>query len=466
MDEKNTVTKYDTKKVIRMIIFGSAITIFILTLIISLNDFEGIVDVIKTTDVKYLMLAILLLVVYLALYPVTTCILTRTKKCDISTTNTYLIGSTEHFFNGITPFATGGQPFQVYAFKRLGVSLADSTGILMMNFIIHMMVTNLYALISLFYYPQLSANISNLNVMVIIGFSINFFVLLFLISVATTKKVREILEKAMLGLCKIKFLRKFIEPNIDKFNDYCYGAQSAFKELWKHKGAFCSCFVIRFITMGIYYAITFYILKALHINIGIESLPFVIFSTAFAITMCVFIPTPGSSGGIEFAFKSIFQSIAVGITSSIAMGGMLLWRLLSYYLAMVLSFFIYLILEKITLNKENEIKNIIPQVNKKVNDINSSINSKICHKHIQEESNENVESVQNSDVINENKCVVANENNEIDINETQSIDCDKKENIDSSKSLDNVESFDNLSNAKNSKSNEDITKLDANESNK
>ncbi len=411
----NQPNTYDSKKVIRMIIFGSAITIFIMTMILSFNDFEGIVEVLKTTNVKYLMLAIMLLMVYLILYPITMCILTRTKKCDISMVNTYLIGSTEHFFNGITPFATGGQPFQVYAFKRLGVKPSDSTGILMMNFIIFMMVTNLYALVSLFYYPQLSENISNLNAMVIIGFSINFFVLVFLITVATTKRVRMWLENAMVWLCRFNWLKKFIEPNIPKFNEYCYGAQSAFKELWHHKGAFVGCFVIKFITMGVYYAITYYILKALNINIGPEQLPFIIFSTAFAITMCVFIPTPGSSGGIEFAFKSIFQSIAVGITAEVAMGGMLLWRLLSYYLTMLLSFFVYIALEKITLNKEKEIKNLLPKVANTITNTSNKITSKITRPKEDSSSNEQdnntINMLNGENVVENNSEINENDNN-------------------------------------------------------
>ena len=409
-DNKNTATKYDSKKVVRMIILGSAITIFIMTMILSFNDFEGIVEVLKTTNVKYLMFAILLLLVYAILYPITLCILTRTKKCKISMLNTYLIGSTEHFFNGITPFATGGQPFQVYAYNRLGVKPADSTGILMMNFIIFMIVTNIYALASLFYYPQLAQNISNLNAMVIIGFAINFFVLIFLISVATTKRIRIWLEKILIWLCRFKWLKKFVEPNIPKFNDYCYQAQGAFKELWHHKGAFLSCFVIKFITMGVYYAITFFILKALNVDVGPDKLVFIICSTAFAITMCVFIPTPGGSGGIEFAFKSIFQAVAVGITAEVAMGGMLLLRLLSYYLMMLLSFFIYLALEKITLKREKDIMNILPRIKKKTG--------------IGKEENLVTDVVVNEDNFGENIESVETENSELDTN----IDSDRVDN--------------------------------------
>ena len=419
-EKKSTTEKYDTKKVVKMIVFGGAITIFIMTMIFAFDDFESIWEVIKTTDYKYMLLAIMLLLVYLLLYPVTTCILTKTKKCDISNTNTYLIGFTEHFFNGITPFATGGQPFQVYAYKRLGVKLADSTGILMMNFIIFMMVTNLYALISLFYYPLLSENIANLNSMVIIGFGINFFVLLFIISVATTKRVREWLEKAMLWLCRFKWLNKLIAPNIDKFNDYCYGAQAAFKELWHHKKSFVLCFIIKFITMGVYYSITYYILKALHIDVTPDKLPFIIFSTAFAITMCVFIPTPGGSGGIEFAFKSIFQAIAIGITESVAMGGMLLWRLLSYFLAMLISFFAYIILENVTLKREKEIKSMLPKMAKTVTNVKNKITTnkpKLQQDNITQEEDENAVQREILPANSENAseiCVESNKNSKID----------------------------------------------------
>ena len=62
-----------------------------------------------------------------------------------------LFGMSEHFFNGITPFATGGQPFQIYALSKKKVDLSTSTGLLMMNFIIHMCASNLFALISLFF---------------------------------------------------------------------------------------------------------------------------------------------------------------------------------------------------------------------------------------------------------------------------------------------------------------------------
>ncbi len=108
--------------------------------------------------------------------------------------------------------------------------------------------------------------------------------------------------------------------------------------------------------MFVYYAITFYVLRAFNIAVSYADLFFVICGTSFAITACVFIPTPGGSGGIEFAFTSIFVFIASGITKDLGASGMLLWRILTYYGLMLLSFIFYLILEKRTTKYEKTIK--------------------------------------------------------------------------------------------------------------
>ncbi len=117
--EKN---KYSFKSILNKIILGLAITILILLLIIFLTtDINAIKAAFANINIGYLFAAIGLTVLYFLLSPITTCILTKAKKCDISMLDTFLIGNTEHFFNGITPFATGGQPFQVYSYSRLGI---------------------------------------------------------------------------------------------------------------------------------------------------------------------------------------------------------------------------------------------------------------------------------------------------------------------------------------------------------
>ena len=331
-------------KKIGLYLFYGALTVCILVTILSFNDMGEIFRVLGGADYRYVLIAFALLMAYALLYPLTTCILAKSQKLKIGFGTTYTIAMTEHFFNGITPFATGGQPFQVYAFTKAKIKAADSTGLLMMNFITFMMVTNTYALLSLIYYSKFVTNVQ-MSVLAIVGFTINFSVLVFLIALATSRKLRNGLVGILRLLSKIRFLKKFIEPKIPMLTEYFDQTQAAFKGLFKKVGTFILCFFVKAVTMALYYAITFYIMRALHIEVGYNELFFVMCGTSFAITMVVFMPTPGSSGGIEFAFKSVFASIAGGALGAVSYGGMLLWRLLSYYFMMLLSLFFYIGLE-------------------------------------------------------------------------------------------------------------------------
>lgn len=350
MEEKK---KINWKKV-GLYFFYGVITVFLLGLILSFGDLSEIFTELGKADLKYIFIAIGLLLVYAALYPLTTCILARARGLKIGFGKTYVIGMTEHFFNGITPFSTGGQPFQIYAFNKAGVKPAESTGLLLMNFIIFMIVTNGYAACSLFYYGRFVNGDLAMSILAIVGFTMNFAVLAFIIALATSKKIRAFFEKIIFWLAKRKHIGRFIEPRVPSLCAYFENMQNAFKALMKKKGAAALCLLLKIVTMGIYYAITFYILRALHVEVSYSEMFFIICGTSFAITMVVFVPTPGSSGGIEFAFKQVFASIAGGAAVAVAYSGMLVWRLMSYYLMMILSLGFYIGLEAYFMRRDKK----------------------------------------------------------------------------------------------------------------
>ena len=122
------------KNIILYIVYG-LLTVLILITILSVNDLNEIGKALVGVDVKNLLIALGLTLLYLALYPLSMCFLVKSEKVDIKFIDAYSIGMTEHFFNGITPFSTGGQPFQMYAFSKKKVKLSTSTSILMMNYI-------------------------------------------------------------------------------------------------------------------------------------------------------------------------------------------------------------------------------------------------------------------------------------------------------------------------------------------
>ena len=338
-----TEEKKDRKK-IWLYLFYAALTVAILAFVLSMNDIGEIFGVLGGADVRYVLVALLFVLVYLALYPLTLCLLARSKGIPARFGDVYTIGMTEHFFNGITPFATGGQPFQAYALSKKKTTLADATGLLIMNFLIFMMVTNTYALLSLIYARDFIRS-EGMGIVAIVGFSANFLVLICTVILGTSRHVRGWIVSLMHLFSHIGFLHDYIEKRTAAFNEYTENTQKAFRALWRDKKTFALCYLTRFVTMFFYYAVTFFIIRALHLDIGFDRLLFVVLGSAFAVTTVVFVPTPGSSGGIEFAFSSIFASLALGAEGAVSYGGMLIWRLITYYFTILVSMLSYFFFE-------------------------------------------------------------------------------------------------------------------------
>jgi len=330
-------------KIAVYVLYG-AITVLFLFAILSFNDIGSIIAEIKNANERYILLSFLSILAYVALYPLSLCILTKAHGCGIKASSTYGIAMTEHFFNGITPFATGGQPFQVYAFAKAKVKPTDSTCLLLMNFMVFMLVTNGFAVCALFYFNKFISN-GTMAVIAVIGFTMNFIVLAITFLIATSHKVSELFSRIVDFFCRFKWIEHFLGGKKESLKEYFVNVQKAFRELKRKKCAFFLALFTKVLSMAAYYLTTFFILLALGVSVTASDIFFVICGTSFAVTMVVFLPTPGSSGGIEFAFKTVFASLAAGAAASVAYGGMLIWRLLSYYLVMLISLVFYILLE-------------------------------------------------------------------------------------------------------------------------
>ncbi len=343
MEKKNKSKK---SKIALYVLYGVITVLFLIT-ILSFNDIGAIMNELKYADGKYILLSFASIGVYAALYPLSLCILTRARGCDIKMRRTYSIAMTEHFFNGITPFATGGQPFQAYAFAKLKVRPTESTCLLLMNFMVFMLVTNGFAACALFYFKRFVTD-GAMAFIAALGFTMNFLVLAVTFLVATSRRVAALLCRAVDFFCRFKLIARFLEPKKESLKEYFVNVQEAFAALKKKKGAFFLALISKIFSMGAYYLTTYFVLRALHVPVNSADIFFIICGTSFAVTMVVFLPTPGASGGIEFAFKSVFASIAAGAAvsaASVAYGGMLIWRLLSYYFVMLISLLFYIGLE-------------------------------------------------------------------------------------------------------------------------
>lgn len=341
--------KHNIKKILPKLILFLILTIVVIIVILSLNDIKEIGAVLQSVKINWLACAFLLLFLYMVFYPMPLYILGHSKKeGNVSYRDSMMIGSIEYFFNGITPFASGGQPFQIYSYRKIGVSLHRASGIILMNFVICQIAVVILCIGSLFFFNELTHGVTYLQVMIAVGLAINILIFTLFCSVGLSKTVRKIMSKFVGWFLNLKIFKGKLSRFVAAFDEYCAGAQSTFKALLGQKLKFISCICLKLIGFICYYSIPFFILLALGIDVTVDKLALIIAMTTFSVAMTCYIPTPGATGGIEFAFRELFVSIIPAISESIATSGLLLWRFITYYFLMLVSFICYLIFEEVT----------------------------------------------------------------------------------------------------------------------
>jgi len=147
----------------------NVLIIFIVTFIVLFlalkDDFNTIIYQIVNIDIKFLIIAFLLMISY---YYLRTIVLhdfiTKFKK-DYRFFDTFSLILKTQFFNGITPFATGGQPFQVYMLKKENIKITNATNIIIQNFIVYQIALVILGLIAVIcnYFIHFFKDITILN---------------------------------------------------------------------------------------------------------------------------------------------------------------------------------------------------------------------------------------------------------------------------------------------------------------
>lgn len=340
-NEKHPIS---AKNIVIFVIYA-LIAICLLITVLSFNDLPSIVEQLKEVKFGFVILGAAMVLIYMALYPISLCLLTRARKCDIKMSTTYSIAMTEHFFNGITPLATGGQPFQAHSYTRAKVKISESTGLLLTNLLIYMIVTTGFSLLGLFYFNTLTDYIDSWWIpIIIVGYSINFMVLVAIFFLGTSTKIRSGLMRFIRFVCRIPFLKRF-ESKADDLQGYFENVQKSFKDLMRHKGTFALALLSKILSFIFLYSSSFFILLALGVTVSIGEWFMILSGTCFALTAVSFIPTPGASGGVEGAAGQVFKSIIISVmgasvvstAAATANGVMLIWRLLSYYFVLLVS---------------------------------------------------------------------------------------------------------------------------------
>ncbi|MBN2252316.1 MAG: flippase-like domain-containing protein [Kosmotogaceae bacterium] len=313
------------KKSTRNSVIAIALSILIILIILLVTDFSKSISYLAAANPGWILLTFSLTVGTWFFEAITLKVFALMRSLSIPFTYLFKITVIGTFFNGITPFSSGGQPAQIVFMQRRGISVGESTAMLVSRFLIYQFVITFLGVAAILKaYPLVAGEISNLAILSIFGFALNSLVLVVLILFSLSPGFTEKLIRLVIGfLCRIKIVkeeRTLIEKAMRELRFF----HSSMKDLIRRPVTLGIASLSTLAQLICMISIPYFV--SLSIGIPVKYLEITAVQLILFLVVSL-IPTPGASGVSEGGYLLFFKSFfGEGIGAAL-----LIWRFFSYY---------------------------------------------------------------------------------------------------------------------------------------
>lgn len=297
------------------------------------DDFNNITSILNKANLLWILVALIVSYIGVFIQSISFKIIINQHKKDFSLWKTFRLNIITNFFNGITPLASGGHPFQIYELHKDKVKVADGTSIVIENFLVYqisLMLLSILCLVLNYMFKIVNFNLT-LSIIFYLGFLLNFIILIFLYALGSSKHIS---KKIVVTIAKILGKFKFINDQnriIYKLETVCDEFYNGFKEVKENKKIIIQGIIIQLIGITIYYSATIFVFKALNLNVDMN-IGECLVASLFAFIAGSIMPIPGGTGGMEYSFFGFFSTFSSGAPLKSAL---LLWRFITFIFPVV-----------------------------------------------------------------------------------------------------------------------------------
>ena len=296
------------------------------------DDFNSVIEYFANINYLWILVAIGFYILNVLFQALAQFKFLKEVKKDYKISSCFKLMLMAMFFNGITPFSTGGQPFEMYLLNKEGIKVSDSANALLQNFITYqfsLIFMGTVALIANRMFGIITST-SVLRGIVFLGFLINVIVMLVILFISRGKKTNtKIFNKLFNFIFHFKFIknREAKKEKASKMLDDFYNSTAIMKNNLKN-----TLLSVLYNTLSLVclYTVAYFVFLALGSKVELLD---AIVASAYIYLVGSFVPIPGGTGGLEYAFIQFFGAFFKGGLLSAAM---LLWRLITYYLGMLI----------------------------------------------------------------------------------------------------------------------------------
>lgn len=326
--------KEDDVKSIKKKTYLILLSLALIVLYFTLKDnFSLVMNQILNLNIWYVILALIFMAIYGLLRTLSLHLIIRNFKKDFKFVDTIKNMLITQFFNGTTPFASGGQPAQIYYLKTQGVSLPTSTSIVIQNFVVYQAVLIIYGLlaITLNFFFDFFPKVTILKQFIILGFIVNSAVMIILFLVSFAKKTSKFtFEKIVDMLYKIRIIKYRVRTK-NKLNQLVDKFYASAQKIRKNKRTFIKCFLCNLVAFPFLYSIPLILLFSTGDFTSLNVVTSIV-ACSYVMIIGSFVPIPGGTGGLEYAFVRFYGNYISGYVVSTLV---IMWRFVTYYIGMI-----------------------------------------------------------------------------------------------------------------------------------
>jgi uncharacterized protein (TIRG00374 family) len=298
---------------------------------VSANGLSGLLAALAGVDARWLGFAFATSVLYWFFEALVLQALTQNACSSHKFKKSMHTGLVGLFYNAITPFATGGQPMQMYVMSKGGMDIGTAGSILVTKSIIYQTCLTAIAIVSVifgagFFHPRVPL----FSVFVAAGLAINLLAVAVMHALSSSSRLAKIISRAVVSaMGKAKLIKRPGEilrtarRQIRIFHDRSsrFGKNLPIKAL---------SYALTLMQFAAYYSIPFCIYK----SFGLSGAPILLMLCAQSIIAMItaFVPLPGSSVAAEGSFYIFFS---IFFNAAAIVPAMLVWRFFTYYLNII-----------------------------------------------------------------------------------------------------------------------------------
>ncbi len=244
------------------------------------------------------------------------------------------------YYSSITPSSTGGQPMQLYYMCAYGIDISyASLSLLLVNITYQLVVLLVPAALFPFRARLVLSNVGAFRWFLLFGVVVSLILILFLgFAVFSKTFVGKAADWVIRVLSKLRIIKK-PEAAHARVETYVRRYRHGARVFRSHPLLFAGELFVYILQMCLQFIIPYFIYRSFGLH-DYGVLDFLALQSVLYIAVC-FLPLPGAAGATESAFLSIFRVV---FQSALIVPAMLLSRLVSFYVILLVSGIVSLVM--------------------------------------------------------------------------------------------------------------------------